>query len=350
MKYQILRGCWLLRCLFLCETAPRDACQASGFILVWHLQSRELMIEKNELLVTVITPAYNRADYLDETIQSVLKQDYPNLEYIVLDDGSKDNTIEILRKYDDQLIWNKHPNMGETRTVNKGLSMAQGEIIGIVNSDDPLLPGAVSAAVEVLQKSPDAILAYPDWNEIGPNSELIQRVCLPAYNIANMLVDGNVSMGPGVFFRRCVIEKLGVRDIQLKYTGDLEFWFRLALHGQFLHISESLATHRVHPASASVSDQGKQMADEIVKVVNKILTNPKCPPELKLMQNKLYSRVHHTATLYCGSDVLALTKHFALSFWFSPRDFFIGVFKYLPGAFRKRIARFRNWIWRKPRR
>ncbi|MBC8509363.1 MAG: glycosyltransferase [Chloroflexi bacterium] len=253
------------------------------------------MTEK-KVLVTVITPTYNRADFLDETIQSVLMQDHPNLEYIVLDDGSKDNTNEILEKYGDQITWDRHPNMGETRTVNKGFSMSNGEIICIVNSDDPLLPGAISAAVEVLQKSPNAILAYPDWNEIGPNSEFIRHISLPEYNITNMLVDFNVSMGPGVFFRRWAVEKLGARDIEFRYAGDLEFWFRLALHGQFLHIPKALATHRVHPASASVSDQGKQMADEIVKMVNKIIANPNFPSELKLTQNKLYSRVHHSAT------------------------------------------------------
>jgi glycosyltransferase involved in cell wall biosynthesis len=105
------------------------------------------MAEK-ELLVTIITPAYNRANYLDETIQSILNQDYPNLEYIVLDDGSKDNTVEVLKKYRGRIIWETHPNIGETRTVNKGLSMAHGDIIGIVNSDDPLLPGAVASRLK----------------------------------------------------------------------------------------------------------------------------------------------------------------------------------------------------------
>ena len=302
------------------------------------------MIKKKELLVTIITPTYNRADYLEETIQSVLLQGYPNLEYIVLDDGSKDNTIEILEKYDDRITWNRHPNMGETRTVNKGLSLAQGDIIGIVNSDDPLLPGAISAAVEVLQKSPDAILAYPDWNEIGSNSEFIQHIGLPEYNITNMLVDFNVSMGPGVFFRHWAVEKLGVRDTQFRYAGDLEFWFRLALHGQFLHIHETLATHRVHPSSASVSDQGQQMADEIIRMINKIFANPDLPQELKLIQNKVYSRVHQSATLYCGSDWRAFTKHMALSFWFSPPSFLSRFFKSIPGALRKRAMKVRKYI------
>lgn len=290
-------------------------------------------------LVTVITPTYNRADYLIETIESVLKQNYPNIEYIVLDDGSKDNTSEILEKYGNQIVWDRHPNMGEARTVNKGLSMAHGDIVGIVNSDDPLLPGAVTAAVEALLKYPDVLLVYPDWNEIGPDSQVIQQISLPDYNIFNMLMDFNVSMGPGVFFHRWVIEKFGARDLQFKYAGDLELWFRLALHGPFFHIPEALATHRIHPTSASVSQQGKRMADEIITMMDKIFANTKLPPELKIMKKKLYSKLHHTATLYCGSDVLELTKHAALSFLFSPVDFFYRFFTYIPGAIKKRVAR-----------
>src|SRR5688572_11108874 len=118
-------------------------------------------------LVTIITPAYNRASFMDETIQSVLSQDYPHIEYVVLDDGSTDNTLQVLEKYRSRIILESHPNMGETRTVNKGLSMAKGAIVSIVNSDDPLLPGAVRTSVAVLQEHPDALAAYPDWNEIG---------------------------------------------------------------------------------------------------------------------------------------------------------------------------------------
>ena len=90
------------------------------------------MAESGLPLVTVITPAYNRASYLVETIESVLGQDYPRLEYIVLDDGSTDNTREVLGKYEGRIIWETHPNMGETRTVNKGFGLARGEIVVVV--------------------------------------------------------------------------------------------------------------------------------------------------------------------------------------------------------------------------
>ena len=94
-------------------------------------------------LVSIITPAYNRQSLIEETILSVIGQDYPNLEYLVLDDGSSDDTLSVIKKYAKHLRYDAHPNMGETRTVNKGFTMARGEILAVVNSDDPLLPGAV---------------------------------------------------------------------------------------------------------------------------------------------------------------------------------------------------------------
>ena len=166
-------------------------------------------------LVTIVTPAYNRASFLDETIQSVLSQNYPKIEYIVLDDGSNDHTRQVLEKYTGRIIWESHPNMGETATVNKGFGMARGEIICVVNSDDPLLPGAVSEAVKLMQARPDVLAAYSDWNEIGPNSELIKQMRLPEYNISNMLATFNVAMGPGTFFRRKVLDQVGMRDPQV---------------------------------------------------------------------------------------------------------------------------------------
>ena len=103
-------------------------------------------------LVSVITPVYNRADLLPETIDSVLSQDYPNIQYIVLDDGSTDNTLETIKQYTDRLIIEAHPNIGETATVNKGFGMAEGEFICVVNSDDPLIPGAITALVDAIRQ------------------------------------------------------------------------------------------------------------------------------------------------------------------------------------------------------
>ncbi len=160
-------------------------------------------------LVSVITPAYNRAAYLDETITSVLSQDYPNLEYIILDDGSTDNTREVVLQYSNKVIFNSHPNMGETRTVNKGLEMARGEIVGVVNSDDPLLPDAVKEIVGTMMKEPDMIVAYPDWDMIDSTGDKIGHRQTFDYDYVSMVRWFHCVPGPGAFFRRSVVKELG---------------------------------------------------------------------------------------------------------------------------------------------
>lgn len=269
-------------------------------------------------LVTIITPAYNRASFLDETIQSVLSQDYPHIEYIVLDDGSTDNTREVLSKYDTRIYWESHPNMGETRTVNKGFSMAKGEIVCVVNSDDPLLPGAIGAAVKVMQERPDALAVYPDWIEIGPNSEFIKELRLPDYDLLGMLTVFNVAIGPHTFIRRRAFDLVGMRDPQLKYTGDLEFWFRLALHGKLAHIPVPLATHRTHPESASVTDKGARMAGELVSLVEKIYAYRDLPPEILKERARVFCTAHFVAAGYCGRDRSAAIRHHLTAIRYDP--------------------------------
>jgi len=273
-------------------------------------------------LVTIITPAYNRAAFLAETIESVLSQDYPNLEYIVLDDGSKDNTREILEKYNGRIKWETHHNIGETRTVNKGFSMAKGEFICVINSDDPMLPNAIMASVQTLLENPDALAAYPDWDEIGPHSELIQHRKLQEYNIYNMLTDFYVLIGPGVFIRKTTINHFGLRDTQFSYVGDLEYWFRLASHGRLIHIAEPLATHRVHPDAASNTALGEKMANELVIMTEKTLNQPGIDSSITKLHNRSLSQAHYVAMYYCGNNQKARLLHLLKALAYNPFIFF----------------------------
>jgi glycosyltransferase involved in cell wall biosynthesis len=133
-------------------------------------------MDKTKLpLVTVITPTYNRGAFLKETILSVLNQNYPNIEYIVLDGQSTDSTSEVVEEFKGKIIWDSHKNRGEQWAVNKGFSMAKGEIIGVINSDDPLLPGAIKEIVDFMTKNPKLIGAYPDWIKIDKKGKEIVK-------------------------------------------------------------------------------------------------------------------------------------------------------------------------------
>jgi glycosyltransferase involved in cell wall biosynthesis len=198
-------------------------------------------------LVSIITPTYNRAGYLAETIDSVLGQDHPRIEYIVLDDGSTDGTPDVLARYGSCIRWETHPNMGETRTVNRGFALARGDIVAVVNSDDPLLPEAVSEAVAFLEAHPDILVAYPDWNLIDQDSKVIEHIQVREYDYLYVVKRHRCIVGPGAFVRRRAIELAGLRDPSFKYVADFDFWLRVGLHGPFARIPRTLATFRVHP-------------------------------------------------------------------------------------------------------
>jgi glycosyltransferase involved in cell wall biosynthesis len=272
-------------------------------------------------LVSIVTPAYNRASYLDETIRSVLEQDYPNMEYVVLDDGSTDNTRDLLGQYSGRLIWETHPNMGEHRTVNKGWTMTHGEILAVVNSDDTLLPGAVSAAVAFMQARPDILVAYPDWNDVGPKSEFLAHVHVPEYDYLFMLKHCLGVVGPGAFMRRRAFDLAGVRDPSFKWLADFEYWLRLGLYGQFAHIPMTLATWRVHGGSAWASGSGKAMADEFVRVLDKLYARPDLPPPVRGVRREAYGSAHYCAAMTAGEAHWEARKHCLRSILYHPHLF-----------------------------
>ncbi len=282
---------------------------------------------KNETLplVSVITPTYNRAPFLDETIQSVLAQDYSNIEFIILDDGSTDNTQEVLEKYKACIISETHTNMGETRTVNKGFSMAKGDIICVVNSDDPIYPGAIKTVVNFMLEHPKVLAVYPDWDEIDVNSRLLKRIKLSNYTTRKIFLEFNVGIGPCTFFRRKIFDLIGMRDPNLKYTGDLDFWFRIFKLGDdcIIHIPKTLGTHRTHPGAASSLAKGADMAEELVTIVHKFFSCSNIPSDIIRLQKKALSNAHYHAIYYCGLNIQEAKKHYILAIKYNPFKFFL---------------------------
>lgn len=281
-------------------------------------------------LVSVITPTYNRADYIVETIESVLSQSYPNLEYIVLDDGSKDNSKEILTKYNGRITWESHFNMGEVRTVNKGFEMAGGEIIGIVNSDDPLLPDAIANIVKFMIERPEVGVVYPDWNLIDAEGKIIEHIQTFDYSYINMLRWHHCMPGPGTFFRKKIVLSLHGRDPQFRYVSDLDFWLRAGLITEIARIPKTLATFRVHSASASISQTNEKMAEEHLRLVNKVYSLPNITDEIIKVKREAYSSAYYIAGCVCRSCDLK-----------GRRNYFLKALKYCP---HKYVGEYRNRI------
>lgn len=251
-------------------------------------------------LVTIITPAYNRANLLAETIESVLGQDYPNLEHLVLDDGSTDGTADVLARYAGRVRVEWHPNMGETRTVNRGFALARGDVIGVVSSDDPLLPGAIRHIVETLRARPEVLVAYPDWRMIDAVGNPMRDERTYDYDYVDMVRRHHCVPGPGTLFRRSVADRLGGRDPAFRYVADFDFWLRAGLLGPFVRVPEILATFRVHGDSASVNQKHESMAEEHVRLVEKFFELADVPAEVRAIRAEAVSSAYYVAGVVCG--------------------------------------------------
>lgn len=272
-------------------------------------------------LVTVITPTYNRASFLEETILSVINQNYPNIEYIVLDGQSTDNTLEVVKKFIGKIIWDSHKNMGEVKAVNKGFSMAQGEIIGIVNSDDPLLPGAISEIVNFMVANPKIIGVYTDWIKTDKDGKEIEKVILPDYNYEYMLRKHSCTPGPATFYRKIIVDKLKGRDDRFKYVSDFDFWLRAGLIGNFARIPKFLTTFRVHPGAATIKNKGFVMAMEHINLLNKIFSLPNLPPNIEKIKSEAYEKACEAARICRGNNLGTKILISLICLYYSPLSY-----------------------------
>jgi glycosyltransferase involved in cell wall biosynthesis len=202
-------------------------------------------------LVSVVTPCLNSARYLEQTIQSVLAQDYPRIEYIVKDGGSTDESLHILKRYEGRLRWVSEPDRGTADAINRGFELSQGEVFAFLNADDFYLPGAISAAVGKLLETPDAAAVYGDawWvdEEGRPLSPYPVRDFDPGLLARECFI-----CQPASFLRRDAFKNIGGMDPELDVTFDYELWMRLARIYQLRRIDTPLAYSRMHAANKSL--------------------------------------------------------------------------------------------------
>jgi len=210
------------------------------------------------LKVSVVTPSYNQAKYLRQTIESVLSQGYPNLEYIIMDGGSSDGSVDIIREYQKHLaFWTSGKDGGQTQAVNIGLRRCTGDIVTWLNSDDYFEPGALRAAVDAFSAT-DAGVVYGDYTLVTETGKpfLVRREIPFDYNI--LLFGVNIIGQPSAYFKRDMLLKHGYLDETLQYMMDYEYWLRLASRGvNFHHINKMLSYCRYHAASKTVSQTDK---------------------------------------------------------------------------------------------
>jgi glycosyltransferase involved in cell wall biosynthesis len=204
-------------------------------------------------LVSIITPSYNQGQFLPETIQSVLSQDYPRLEYMIIDGGSTDNSVEVIRKYADQLTWwVSERDKGQPDALNKGFAHATGEILAWLNSDDTYQPGAIREAVEYMLSHPGVSMVYSGANLIDESGKYLGRFPAKQTDYRRMLT-GSVNIPQAsTFFWKHLWKQVGPLDLTLKYAFDYDLWVRLAKLAPVVYIPRVWANFRLHEAGKTV--------------------------------------------------------------------------------------------------
>ncbi len=209
-------------------------------------------------LVSIVTPSYNQAEYLEKTILSVLGQDYQNIEYIIIDGGSDDGSREIIEKYSNRIsYWVSEKDQGQTDAINKGFAQAKGEILAWLNSDDTYEPHAVAEAVAYLLKNPEIGLLYGDANFIDAEDRKIGK--FPAAQTDyQRLRQGYVHVAQqSAFWRADIMKLVGPLDPSFYFAMDYDLWVRLAAVSKVKYLPRTWANFRLHSAAKTIADDDR---------------------------------------------------------------------------------------------
>ena len=224
-------------------------------------------------LVSIITPSYNQAAYLEQTIQSVLHQADVQLEYFVIDGASTDGSLEIIQRYASRLTgWVSEPDSGQAEAINKGFARATGKYIAWLNSDDLHLPGAISKAVSFLEAHPQLGMVFGDAVTIDPNGTQLNQLKFGDWGLEELL-GFRIICQPADFIRRSNREQAGYLDPSYHFMLDHQLWLRMARLAPIQHIPEILAAARHHPQAKNVL-QAAAFGDEALRILHWIQEQP----------------------------------------------------------------------------
>jgi glycosyltransferase involved in cell wall biosynthesis len=223
--------------------------------------------------VTVVTPSYNQGRFLEETIRSVLLQDYPSVEYMIFDGGSSDGSIEIIKAYAKWLsYWESAPDKGQADAISRGWRRASGSILAYLNSDDLYMPGAVARAAEAFRQYPSAVAVCGGEILINEDGFLLLERSVNSTSLKDLL-NLHFLPQPSVFISRSALERVGYPDITLKNSFDFDLWIRLSQVGRIECINDVLAATRVHPAAKTMTHR-REISKEIKKIIKGFLQSP----------------------------------------------------------------------------
>jgi glycosyltransferase involved in cell wall biosynthesis len=213
-------------------------------------------------LVSIVTPSYNQGKYLERTILSVLNQDYPNIEYIVIDGNSSDNSLEIIQKYSGKIAyWQSEKDHGQTDAINKGFSKASGQILAWLNSDDTLEPQAVSQAVDYFLQHPDVGMVYGDCNFIDGDDKIIGKFNAQQTDYKKLRTGYVHIPQQAAFWRAELWNQVAPLDASIYFAMDYDLWLRLAKISKIVYIPKLWANFRLHGDGKTIAEDDRCWPD-----------------------------------------------------------------------------------------
>jgi len=254
------------------------------------MAERELMPEKP--LVSIVTASYNSAAYLEKAILSVAAQDYPNIEHLIMDGGSRDGTLEILRRYGDRVTWVSEPDRGQSHALNKGWTRARGEILGWLDADNTYEPTAVSEAVDLLLGDPAAGMVYAGVRDVEEDGKVAREYMPPDFTLSGFLLFREFNFIPpsSVFMKREALERAGLLDIELHYTMDFDLWIRMGLVTRIIRAPRFWSRFLLRESSKTGSEMGR-FGWDILKVLERFSRRPDLPDDVRRAKRSIRSRM-----------------------------------------------------------
>lgn len=248
-------------------------------------------------LVSVVTPSFNQARYLEQTLRSVLEQEHPRIEYIVVDGASQDGSVDIIRNHEGKLAyWVSEKDSGQAEAINKGLARANGEIVAWLNSDDYYLPGAVSSAVKAFELNPDAALVYGDMLAVDENGRTTNLMKYGQFSLPDLLCFQIIGQ-PSVFFRRDALEKAGLLDTTFHFLLDHHLWIRIAQQGRIMHVPQVWSAARYHAEAKNVA-KAAEFGREAFRILEWAKNQPELAETVTGVERRARSSAHRVDARY----------------------------------------------------